>query len=138
MLEDEIRAAIDDWIEAWNSHDLEGVMALFHDEVVFENWDGNEVRGRRELRRAWTHWFENHGDFHFTPEDIFIDLDLQKALFMWELEWPSMESGFEGEREIRRGVDVLYFEDGKIIKKITYSKTTIVVDGKSVRLTAGE
>lgn len=138
MLKNEIRKALDDWIVAWNSHDIEGVMALFHDEVVFENWDGNEIRGRRELRRAWTSWFNDHGDFHFTLEDIFIDVDLQKALFMWELEWPSRERGLEGEREIRRGVDVLCFKDGKIISKITYSKTTILVDGKSVRLTAGE
>jgi ketosteroid isomerase-like protein len=138
MLRNEIEKALDKWIEAWNAHDIDGVMVLLHDEVVFENWDGFEVHGRRELRRAWTNWFRNHGDFHFLSEDLFIDEDLQKALFMWELEWPSRERDFEGEREIRRGVDVLYFEGGKIIRKVTYVKTTIVVAGKRVRLTGGE
>jgi hypothetical protein len=46
------------------------------------------------------------------------------------LEWPSFEKGYEGKSEKRRGVDVLHFEDGKIIKKLTYSKTTIEIDGE--------
>jgi len=32
-------------------------------------------------------------------------------------------------------VDVIHFQDGKIIKKITYSKTSIEIDGKRVQLT---
>ena len=32
----------------------------------------------------------------------------------------------------RRGIDVLHFKDGKIINKLTYSKTTIDIDGERV------
>lgn len=134
----EIRKALDDWIEAWNTHDLDGVMALFHDDILFESWDVRTVRGRRELRRSWTEWFDNHGGFRFVVDEIFVDADSQKALLGWTLEWPSREKPFEGEWEKRRGVDVLHFEDGKIMRKLTYSKTTIDVGGRSVGLTPGD
>jgi hypothetical protein len=45
-----------------------------------------------------------------------------------------MEPGQEGKQEKRRGVDVIHFEDGKIINKFTYSKTTLEIDGKRYRL----
>jgi hypothetical protein len=34
----------------------------------------------------------------------------------------------------RRGVDVMHFKDGKIIRKLTYSKTTLEIDAQRVRL----
>ena len=52
------------------------------------------------------------------------------------LEWPSGEKGYEGKREIRRGVDVIHFQDRKIIRKLTYSKTIVKIEGETVRLSA--
>jgi hypothetical protein len=43
----------------------------------------------------------------------------------------------EGKPERRRGVDVMHFRDGLIIKKYTYSKTTLEIGGERVKLTAG-
>lgn len=131
---DEIKEALDKWNEAWDAHDLEGVMALFHDEVLFENWTGGRAEGKEAVRKAWTPWFENHGNFRFTPEDTFIDEDEQKVLYRWRLDWPSFEKGFDGKAETRRGVDVIHFQDGKIIQKLTYSKTTIEIDGERIQL----
>ena len=31
-------------IVAWNAHDLDGVMDLFHEGVVFENWTGGTAQ----------------------------------------------------------------------------------------------
>ena len=58
----------------------------------------------------------------------------QKAFYRWTIEWPSFEKGYEGRPERRRGVDVLHFQDGKIIKKLTYSKTTIEIDRERLGL----
>jgi len=127
----EIRTALKQWNLAWDNHDLEGVMALFHEEVVFENWTGASVRGKATLRKRWAPWFANHGDFRFVEEETFIDEKQQKVLYRWSLEWPSLESGNKGKSEKRRGVDVIHFKDGKIINKFTYSKTTIEIDGQS-------
>ncbi len=133
---EEIEQALLEWQQAWNEHDIDGVMKLFHDDVLFENWTGGQARGKDGLRRAWAPWFANHNGFRFAEEETFIDEAEQKVLYRWQLEWPSLERGYEGRPEIRRGVDVLHFQDGKIIQKLTYSKTTIEIDGKRVRLSA--
>ena len=124
------------WNQAWDRHDLDGVMQLFHEDALFDNWTGARARGRDNLQKAWTAWFENHGGFRFTGEDTFIDETEQKVLYRWQLDWPSMERGFEGKHESRRGVDVLHFKDGKIIEKLTYCKTSIEIAGQRVSLTA--
>jgi ketosteroid isomerase-like protein len=131
-----IGKALDEWLQAWNGHDLEGVMDLLHYDVVFEHWDSRIVTGKRALRKVWLEWFSDPGGFRFTLEDAFIDVDAQKALFQWILEWPSRESGWEGRPEKRSGVDVLHFRDGKIMRKLTYCKTSIEIAGGTIRLTA--
>jgi ketosteroid isomerase-like protein len=131
---DEIRKALIRWNEHWNAHDLDNVMELFHDDIIFENWTGGKVQGKELLRQAWAPWFKNHGRFRFTEEDTFIDEGSQKVLFQWSLDWPSVEKGFEGKPERRRGVDVMHFKDGKIYRKYTYAKTTLEIEGKKVRL----
>ena len=132
----EIKALLIEWNQAWDRHDLDGVMQLFHQDVVFENWTGAKIRGSDNLNKAWAPWFGNHGGFRFTEEDTFIDEAEQKVLYRWQLDWPCWEKGFQGRHEMRRGVDVLHFEDGKIIQKLTYCKTTIEVDGQRVPLSA--
>ena len=69
----------------------------------------------------------------YTIEHI-VDEDEQKITVTWELEWPSTERGHEGKPEKRRGVDIIHFKDGKVTKKLTYSKTTVEVGGKRVKL----
>ena len=65
-----------------------------------------------------------------------IDEHEQKVVYRWQLDWPSLEKGYQGKHERRRGLDVLHFKDDKIIRKLTYSKTTVQIDGSSVRLCA--
>jgi len=130
----EIENALRKWNLAWDGHDLDGVMDLFHNAIQFDNWTGGRVRGKKNLREAWAPWFKNHGNFKFIEEETFIDEAAQKVLYRWQLKWPSMEPGQEGKQEKRRGVDVIHFEDGKIINKFTYSKTTLEIDGKRYRL----
>lgn len=133
---EELKKTLTRWNRAWDNHDLNGVMELFHDEILFENWTGGKAKGKEALRQAWTSWFKNHGGFRFTEEETFIDETEQKVLYRWQLDWPSFEKGYEGRPEMRRGVDVLHFRNGKIIQKLTYSKTTVEIDRQRVRLYA--
>ncbi len=133
---EEIKQALAKWQRAWNEHDLDGVIELFHNEILFENWTGGKAKGKEALRQAWDPWFATHGGFEFIEEEIFIDEGEQKVLFRWQLDWPSFEKGYGGKTEKRRGVDVLHFQDGKIIQKLTYSKTSVEIDGKMVRFSA--
>jgi ketosteroid isomerase-like protein len=131
---DEMLKALATWQRSWNEHDLDGVLDLMHDNVVFEHWTGAEIRSKELLRRAWSPWFSDHGGFCFVEEGTFVDEVAQKAVYRWMLVWPSAHEGHEGRVERRGGVDVLHFEDGKIVRKLTYSKTTVEVDGESIRL----
>ncbi len=126
---EEIRNALKIWNLAWAQFDLNGVMALMHDDVLFENWTGGCAVGKQALGKAWGPWFAK-GGFHFAEEELFIDETAQKVLFRWTLQWPSMEKGFEGQVEKRKGVDVMHFKDGKIINKLTFSQTTVEIDGR--------
>ena len=132
----EVENYFNNWLIAWNNHDLEGVLSLIHDDIVFENWNGNVVAGKTALQKAWLPWFFRHGNFKFIKEDIFFDEPEQKMTFLWCLEWPSLEKFFKGKHEIRRGSDILYFLDGKIIKKYTYSKTNLQINSGIILLEA--
>ena len=134
LTREEIISAMVNWEKQWNAHDIDGVMELFHDEIYFEHWHGAKVQGKSNLYESWMPWFKNHGGFRFTTEDLFADEKLQKVLYSWQLDWPSLEKGFEGKPEKRRGVDVIQFCEGKIIRKLSFSKTTVEISGDKVRL----
>lgn len=129
-----IKELLESWIGAWDRHDLDGVLDSFSGDIIFENWTGIRVEGKEKLRNAWKGWFDNHQSFRFVTEDIFIDEEEQKALFMWRYEGPSFDARFEKSTETRRGVDVLYFRGGKICRKLTYSRTVIDLDGRRIGL----
>jgi len=89
----EIIESLTRWNQAWDQHDLNGVMGLFHEDIFFENWTGAKLQGKQALHAAWKPWFEDHRGFRFTREDIFIDEIEQKVLYQWYLDWPSKEKG---------------------------------------------
>jgi ketosteroid isomerase-like protein len=131
----EIQNALAEWNQAWARYDLDGVMALMHDDVLFENWTGGKAVGKEALAKAWKAWFAQ-GGFRFIEEELFIDEEAQKVLFRWVLDWPCPAKGHEGKRERRKGVDVMHFQEGRIINKLTFSQTTVEIDGQrhSLRL----
>ena len=132
----EILKQINQWLQAWDEYNLDAVMEIMHDDVIFENWTGEIIRGKNKLHRSWIPWFRNHGNFKFSEEDIFIDEQEQKVLFQWKLVWPSLEGHFKGNQEIRRGVDLIHFTDGKIYRKYSYSKTTVKIKNVPIILSA--
>ena len=133
---EEIEEKFKVWLQAWDSYDLDGVMNFMHEEVIFENWDGKVLEGKNKLRKAWVLWFLNHGNFKFVFEDMFIDVEQQKLLFRWRLEWPSLEVNYKGKPETRRGVDVIHLADGMIKDKYSYSKTILQINKEEVILQA--
>ncbi len=135
MTRDELARTIDEWLSAWDRHDLDGVIALFSEEAVFETWTGLRVEGREKIRKAWAKWFEE-GGFRFISEDIVIDEEKQTVAFSWIYEGPA--KCFDGKIEKRRGIDLIRFKDGLITEKITWTKTSLEVEGRRITLTSGE
>ena len=132
----DIQAKFDAWLQAFNDHDLEGVLDFMHDEIIFEHWNAGVITGKDNLRKVWTHWFGNDGNFKFTLEKLFIDERLQGITFSWQLDWPSAEKKYAGQAESRKGMDIMQLKDGKIFLKNTYSKTVLSIGSKKISLTA--
>jgi ketosteroid isomerase-like protein len=52
------------YFDAFNRHDLEGVMACFHDEAVLVGPNGKRLRGIAEVRRSSESEFAHFPDAH--------------------------------------------------------------------------
>ena len=67
------------WAAAWNAHDLESVLAHFHDDVVFTSPVAAKllpdtvgvVHGKPALRHYWTLALQHNPKLRFVVEDVY-------------------------------------------------------------------
>jgi hypothetical protein len=67
------------WVQAWNDHDVEAVLAHFHDDVVFTSpvaarvvsGRGGVVRGKAALRDYWVTALRVVPDLHFEVVGVY-------------------------------------------------------------------
>jgi hypothetical protein len=67
------------WVEAWNGHDVDAVLAHFHDDVEFSSpvaervlpETGGVVRGKDALRAYWTAALVLLPDLHFEVVGVY-------------------------------------------------------------------
>ncbi|WP_338424957.1 nuclear transport factor 2 family protein [Sphingopyxis kveilinensis] len=68
-----------EWCAAWNAHDLDRVLALFHDDVVFSSPlaaamlpdTAGRIDGKAALRNYWAEGLRRIPDLHFTIDAVF-------------------------------------------------------------------
>ena len=73
----------DQWVTAWNAHDIEKVLAHFHDHATFSSpfakqivpASGGKLHGKNAIRDYWTTGIRAIPDLHFTIEDVFAGID---------------------------------------------------------------
>ena len=71
------------WIDAWNSRDLERVLALYSDETEMTSdkipllgFDpSGTVRGKERLRQYWSKGLQMLPNLHFTLIDVYVSPD---------------------------------------------------------------
>jgi hypothetical protein len=72
-----------DWVDAWNRHDIDAVLAHFADEVTFtspvaarivEGSDG-VIRGKAALRAYWSEGLRRIPDLHFELIGVYVGID---------------------------------------------------------------
>jgi len=105
----------------FDTHDLEGILAHFADDAVFESPKGPDAWGRRfvgkdEIRRAFAGRFSGIPDVRYRQDDHFADGDRGAS------EWTLTGTTTEGERLEIRGCDLWTFRDDKVVKKDSYWK----------------
>jgi ketosteroid isomerase-like protein len=107
--------------EATNRHDVDGMMALMTDDVVFENTipppDGDRREGQAAVRATWEDLFRANPSAAFETEELFAAGD--RCVVRWRYRWAPDQPGKPGHV---RGVDVLRVRAGKIVEKLAYVK----------------
>jgi len=71
------------WLDAWNSRNLEAILSHFDDEIVFTSpfaqqiVDGSDgvVRGKERLRDYWSEGLRRNPELHFEIEDLYVGVD---------------------------------------------------------------
>ena len=113
-------AVIERFNDAFNAHDVEAVMALMTEDVLFENTqpppDGEQYVGQAAVRGFWERFFQSSPQAHFLVEESFASSD--RCALCWRYTWRAADGG-EGHV---RGVDLLRVRDGKVAEKRSYVK----------------
>jgi ketosteroid isomerase-like protein len=112
-------AAIERFNEAFNRHDVDGVMAAMTDDCVFESTsppDGGRFEGQAAVRAVWEGFFGSSPDAAFEAEELFAVGD--RAVVCWMYRFTNAD----GAAGHIRGVDVFRVRDGKVAEKLAYVK----------------
>jgi ketosteroid isomerase-like protein len=106
--------------EAFNRHDVAGMMQLMSGDCVFENTDpapdGTPYSGKEAVTQFWQKFFRDSPQARIEIEDIFGSGN--RCIMRWKYSWVD-EAGQKGHV---RGVDIFKVEGGLISEKLSYVK----------------
>lgn len=106
--------------EAFNRHDVAGMMKCMRDDCVFENTfpapDGMRYAGKESVTAFWLDFFRESPQAHIEIEEIFgIGMH---CVMRWKYSWVD----HEGRGGYIRGVDIFKITEGLIEEKLSYVK----------------
>ena len=109
------------FLDAFNRHDLDAIMAYFHDECVFYMPRGRGPRGdsyfgKQEVRAGLATRFEGIPDVHYGEDAHWTCGTFGVS------EWTLTGTRKNGGHMEVRGVDLLEFRDGKVTRKDSFWK----------------
>lgn len=116
-----------DFTEAFNHEDIDEVMSYIADDAIYDEFNAVRHEGKEAIREAMVPQFRgDYGKMRFHTEDMFLDAEAGKSLIRWLLtfEEPNRAGGW-------RGLDILHFENGKLVEKHTYAKAKTPVVEKA-------
>lgn len=106
--------------EAFNRHDVAGMMQRMSDDCVFENTDpapdGTVYSGKEAVTQFWQNFFLESPHAHIEIEEIF-GLG-NRCIMRWKYHWVDTA----GSKGHVRGVDIFQVKDGFISEKFSYVK----------------
>jgi ketosteroid isomerase-like protein len=118
-------AILKNLLEAFNAHDLDRIMEFFAEDCELYMPRGNDPVGQRfagkaAVRQGLATRFEGFPDVHYGEDRHWMVDDLGVST------WLLTGTTKAGERVRVRGVDLLEFRNGKVVKKDSYWK---IVEG---------
>jgi len=113
---DPILVLLDRFTAAINAHDLDAVLALVTEDIVFESTspapDGARYEDRAAVAQAWGDLLASTPQARFAVEEQFSD-GSQRAVVRWRYDW--------GDGHVR-GVDIIRVQDGQLAESLAYVK----------------
>ena len=121
MEHDDAMAMLKAIAKGFDEHDLDGILAHFAPDAVFESPRGPEPWGQRfvgleAIRGAFAARFSGIPDIQYQEDDHFVDGDRGAS------EWTLSGTTTAGDRIEVRGCDLWTLRDGKVVKKDSYWK----------------
>jgi steroid delta-isomerase-like uncharacterized protein len=110
-------------LDAFNRHDLDGILEHFAEDAVFESPRGPEpfgtrYVGREEVRAGLAKRFQGIPDVHYGDDRHFLSDDGTRGVSQWTLTGTTTD----GQHLEVRGCDLWTFRDGRIVVKDSYWK----------------
>jgi steroid delta-isomerase-like uncharacterized protein len=128
-----LEAAIARYNEAWNSHDLDAIMAMHAPDMVFENHTAGERAEGEAVRGHIGSIFETWPDIAFSTRRLYVrdGLVVQEwtatATHANEMRRGELVAEPTGKKISWDGLDVIPVEDGLIKRKDVYSDSVTIL-----------
>ena len=125
--------AIAAYNEAWNSHDLDAIMALHAPDMVFENHTAGETAQGEDVRGHIGSIFETWPDIHFETRRLYVRDGVvtqewtATATHANEMRRGELVAEPTGKKIEWRGIDVIPFEGGLVKRKDVYSDSVSIL-----------
>jgi hypothetical protein len=98
MSHQEIGAISQQWIAAWNAHDVEAILALYADEVLYMSlkaekagYLGGVVRSKESLRAYYSRWLAQAPGLQFVPINTYAGVNSLVIQYMDESGRPAVQ-----------------------------------------------
>ena len=128
-----LESAIAAYNEAWNSHDLDAIMAMHAPDMVFENHTAGESATGEEAREHIGQIFETWPDIHFETRRLYAGNGVvtqewtATATHTNTMRRGDLVAEPTGKKVEWRGIDVIPFENGLVKRKDVYSDSVSIL-----------
>jgi len=114
----ELVALVQAFTACFNRGDLDGIMAFFAEDAVYEEVNGPVNYGPAAIRRAFEPLFSGRfGAVRFEGRDLFVDEHAGKVMASWDCHLT-----MDGQPQVLEGLDLYHVDGGRILRKLAYCK----------------
>ena len=128
-----LEEAIARYNDAWNSHDLDAIMAMHAPDMVFENHTAGESASGEDVRGHIGSIFESWPDINFETRRLYARDGVvtqewtATATHQNKMTRGDLVAEPTGNTVTWKGIDVIPFEDGLVKRKDVYSDSVSIL-----------